>query len=92
MRRWDLLAIAVESVVLALFFLDLKSGAAALFFGGRFTAVFWSLVVIAGLAVPAMLEMFEVRKRVHVAIAPALVLAGGLALRWIFVLAGQAAV
>lgn len=90
-RRWDLIAIGAEAIVLALFFLDLRNGA-SLFFGGPFTATFWSLVVIAGLAVPAALEVIEVRRRIHVAIAPALVLAGGLALRWILVLAGQTAV
>jgi protein NrfD len=98
-RRWDLLAIGSEIVILGFFFLDLAvagrergRAAAELFFGGPYTAVFWSLVVIAGLAVPLLLEIVEVRKRIHVAIAPALVLAGGLALRWIFVAAGQAAV
>ncbi|HEY6844064.1 MAG TPA: NrfD/PsrC family molybdoenzyme membrane anchor subunit [Thermoanaerobaculia bacterium] len=89
-RRWDLIAIGAEALVLAFFFLDLKGGAASLFFGGAYTAPFWSLVVIAGLLVPAALELVEAQRRVHVAIAPALVLVGGLALRWIFVLAGQA--
>ncbi len=42
------------------------------------------------MAVPAFLEMFEARRRIHVALAPVLVLIGGLSLRWIFVLAGQA--
>lgn len=98
-RRWDLLAIAAELVVLAFFFLELISAggargraAAALFFGGPYTAVFWSLVVIAGLALPLFLELFEARRRVPIALAPALVLIGGLSLRWILVLAGQTAV
>ena len=96
-RRWDLIAIAAEVLVLAFFFVDLVSAggargraAASLFFGGPYTSVFWSLVVIAGLAVPMVLEMVEARRRVHVALAPVLVLMGGLSLRWIFVLAGQA--
>jgi protein NrfD len=95
-RRWDLAAIGAEGMVLFFFFLDLIAAggargraAASLFFGGPFTAVFWSLVVIAGLALPAALEAVECRRRVHIAIAPALVLLGGLALRWIFVAAGQ---
>jgi formate-dependent nitrite reductase membrane component NrfD len=98
-RRWDLVAIAAEALFLAFFFLDLVSAggargraAAALFFGGPYTAVFWSLVEISGLALPVAIELFEARRRIHVAIAPALVLIGGLALRWIFVLAGQASV
>ncbi len=89
-RRWDLIAIAAEAVVLGFFFLDLKRGAASLFLGGPYTAVFWSLVVVAGLVVPAALEMIESRRQIHIVLAPALVLVGGLALRWIFVLAGQA--
>jgi protein NrfD len=96
MRRWDLGAIAAECVVLFFFFLDLAAAggargraAASLFFGGPYTAAFWSLVVIAGLALPAALEAVEIRRRIHVVIAPALVLLGGFALRWIFVAAGQ---
>ncbi len=98
-RRWDLLAMAAEVAVLAFFFLDLISAGAgrgraavSLFFGGPYTALFWSLVVITGLALPMVLEMFEARRRVHIVLAPALVLIGGLSLRWIFVLAGQAPV
>ena len=91
MRRWDIAAIAMEILALAFYLLDLRgSDAAALFFGGAYTAVFWSLVVIAGLAVPLFLEVFEGRRRTHAAVAPALVLLGGFSLRWIFVLAGQA--
>jgi protein NrfD len=93
MRRWDVAAIGLEIVALAFYLLDLRgSDAASLFFGGAYTAVFWSLVVITGLAVPLLLELFEGRRRMHAAVAPVLVLAGGLSLRWIFVLAGQAAV
>ena len=95
-RRWDLVAIGAEAVLLGVFFLDLIAAggargraAASLFFGGAYTSVFWSLVVIAGLGVPLVIELVESRHRIHVALAPALVLIGGLSLRWIFVLAGQ---
>ncbi len=97
-RRWDVIAIAVEAAVLGFFFLDLVSAgggrgraAVAMFFGGAYTAVFWSLVVIAGMAVPLLIESIESRRRIHVVLAPALVLLGGLSLRWILVLAGQSA-
>ena len=96
LARWDLLAIGLEVAVLALLLAGLASGdaasrgAAALLLGGRFTAQFWALVVIAGLAVPAALELLETRLHLRATwIAPALVLAGGLSLRWILVLAGQ---
>ena len=95
--RWDLLAIGLEVLVLALFFVGLLTGgadgraAARLLLGGEFTAEFWTLVVIAGLALPLGLEALE--RRLHLeatAIYPLLVLLGGLSLRWIFVAAGQA--
>ena len=94
---WDRAAIAVEAALLVLFLVGLSTSgapghaAAGLLLGGPFTAQFWSLVVIAGLAVPLLLETLE--SRVHLGatrVAPALVLAGGLALRWILVAAGQA--
>jgi formate-dependent nitrite reductase membrane component NrfD len=96
LARWDLLAIGLELVLLALVLVGLVSGdaqsrgAAALLLGGRFTAQFWALVVIAGLAVPAALELLETRLHLRATwVAPALVLVGGLSLRWIFVAAGQ---
>jgi protein NrfD len=95
--RWDRIAIALEVLVLLLFLAGLVTSgadgkaAAGLLLGGAFTAPFWALVVIAGLAVPFLLEWLEVRLRLRMALAaPALVLAGGLALRWIMVAAGQA--
>jgi protein NrfD len=96
LARWDLAAIGVELALLALFLVGLATGdaasraAAELLLGGRYTAPFWALVVVAGLAVPALLEAIEGRLRLRaIAVAPALVLAGGLALRWILVAAGQ---
>jgi formate-dependent nitrite reductase membrane component NrfD len=96
LARWDLLAIGLEVVLLALVLVGLVSGdaqsrgAAALLLGGRFTAQFWALVVIAGLAVPAALELLETRLHLRATwVAPALVLVGGLSLRWILVAAGQ---
>jgi protein NrfD len=95
--RWDMTAIVLETVLLALYLLGLaysggQSGqdAAALFLGGRFTAPFWALVMVAGLGVPFVLDALERWRRLGpTPVAPALVLIGGLALRWILVLAGQ---
>ncbi len=100
LRRWDLMAIGVEALLLAMFFVALAGGggqtgrdAAALFFGGPFTAVFWALVVAVGLLVPALLEVLESRLGLRPArLAPVLILIGGLSLRWILVLAGQVSV
>ncbi len=95
--RWDLLAIALELTLILLFLVGLSTGSAAsrdaagLLLGGPFTAQFWTLVVIAGLLVPALLETLEAKLHYRMtAIAPLLVLAGGFALRWILVAAGQA--
>jgi protein NrfD len=94
--RWDLVAIALEAVLLIFFVLGLATSGAAgkeaagLLLGGRYTAVFWTLVVMAGLAAPWMLEWLENRLHLRATVAaPALVLVGGLSLRWILVVAGQ---
>jgi protein NrfD len=98
MRGWDVAALGAEAGALALFFIGLaanggESGRRALsqFFGGEYTALFWSLVVITGLAIPFFTEMWESRKgAAATVVTPLLILAGGFALRWIFVAAGQA--
>jgi formate-dependent nitrite reductase membrane component NrfD len=96
LARWDLWAIGAELFLLAFFLVGLATGdaashaAAGLLLGGPFTAVFWTLVVITGLAVPAVLELLETRLHLRAtAMAPSLVLVGGLALRFIMVAAGQ---
>jgi protein NrfD len=96
-ERWDRVAIGVELALLSLFLVGLATGggasrqAAALLLGGPFTAQFWTLVVASGLLVPLLLGPVQSRLALRAtAVAPALVLAGGLALRWILVAAGQA--
>ena len=98
LQRWDMGAIVLEAGLLLLFVMTLLTGgglagkeAADLFLGGKFTAPFWALVVFAGLAVPLILELVERgRKLQPTRITPVLILIGGLSLRWIIVLAGQA--
>ena len=97
LRRWDVGAVCLELLLIGLFLLGLATGgegsrqAAALFLGGPYTATFWSLVVIAGLAVPLTIEVLEsVRGLRPSLVAPLLLLVGGLSLRWILVSAGQA--
>jgi formate-dependent nitrite reductase membrane component NrfD len=94
---WDRLAIALEVVVLTLVLVGLATSgadgraAAGLILGGPFTAPFWALVVAAGLVVPFLLATLEAKLRLRATVAaPVLVLVGGLALRWILVVAGQA--
>jgi formate-dependent nitrite reductase membrane component NrfD len=58
--------------------------------GGPYTAAFFSLVVVSGLLVPLFAEGWEIAgNRGSRWFVPALVLIGGLALRWILVAAGQ---
>lgn len=96
LARWDEVAIGVELVVLALLLIGLATGGAAgkqavsLLLGGRYAAPFLGLVVIAGLLAPLLANLLEARLRLRLgAAAPALVMVGGFALRWIFVAAGQ---
>lgn len=96
LARWDALAIGAELVLIALLLLGWASGgaiseaAAEAFLGGPYTAVFWSLVVVMGLLVPLAMELLEARRHLAFAtVAPVLILAGGLALRWILLAAGQ---
>jgi formate-dependent nitrite reductase membrane component NrfD len=97
LRRWDLLAIGVEALLLFLFLASLVTGggqagreAASLVLGGAYTAPFWTLVVIVGLVLPFVIKSLEgTRGLPPTRLAPVLVLIGGFSLRWILVLAGQ---
>ncbi len=96
LARADVHAMWLEIALIIFFLVGLATGGAAgragaaLLLGGPFTAVFWSLVVIAGLVVPSAMEILEHRMHLRFTpVAPALVLVGGLALRWILVAAGQ---
>jgi formate-dependent nitrite reductase membrane component NrfD len=96
-RDVDVGAILVELGLIAVYLLGLATSgatgraAAGLFLGGEYTALFWSLVVVAGLAVPLVLELVELRRHLRpTMVAPVLLLIGGLSLRWILVAAGQA--
>jgi formate-dependent nitrite reductase membrane component NrfD len=96
LRSWVAGAIGAELILIGLYLFDLSTsglrgqGAAALFLGGRATAAFWSLVVIAGLVVPAGFLLMELRRRLPPRlITPVLLLVGAFALRWIVVVSGQ---
>ena len=89
--------LVAELVLIGLFLVGLVSStrvhmeAARLFLGGPYTAVFWVFVVGLGVAVPLFIQLLAVNHRIrHTPVAPLLVLAGGLALRFVIVSAGQA--
>ena len=95
--KLDLGLIVLELLFLGLWLIGLANGgtstqgALGLVWGGEFTASFWTLVVVLGLAVPAVLEVQALRNRwAESLVAPSLVIVGGLALRFFLVQAGQA--
>jgi formate-dependent nitrite reductase membrane component NrfD len=94
--RADVAFLLAELALIALFLIGLASAgrahaqAAGALLGGPFTAVFWALVVGLGVALPLLIQVLVVARRVApTPVAPALVLGGGLALRFVIVLAGQ---
>jgi formate-dependent nitrite reductase membrane component NrfD len=95
--RWDMILIGAELALIVLMILDLATGseaqqmAAGQLLGGTWTAVFWSLVVVTGLLVPFAMETAEIKRHLRpTVVAPLLILIGGLSLRWILLVAGQA--
>jgi len=85
-----------ELVFIALFLIGLLSSTAAhvhaagLILGGPFGALFWVGVIGLGIVLPLSIQLLAVQHRVaHTPIAPLLVIAGGLALRFVLVQAGQ---
>jgi protein NrfD len=96
LARFDVGALSVEALLLGLFVFGLARGgaaakqAAAVLLTGAYAPAFVGLVLVAGLAVPLALATFEHRRHLRpTRTAPALVLCGGLSLRWILVAAGQ---
>jgi protein NrfD len=96
LAKSDNVFLAVELFLVGLFLIGLLSAsqahadAAALVLGGPFTAVFWVLVVGFGIVVPLVIQVLATTHRIaHTPLVPIFVLAGGLALRFVIVLAGQ---
>jgi len=95
--RIDLVLIAAELALVALFIINLASGteqqliALDSIMSGPYTFVFWVLFVGIGLLVPLLLELLEIRglaRRVAI-VAPVLVLLGGYVLRQVMIDIGQ---
>jgi formate-dependent nitrite reductase membrane component NrfD len=94
--RIDNVVLASELGILALFLLGLLAGsapqveAARLFLGGPYTAPFWVFVIGLGIVIPLVIQLLAARHLIqHTPIAPVMVMAGGLVLRWVLVSAGQ---
>jgi formate-dependent nitrite reductase membrane component NrfD len=96
LMRADTVFLGLELVAIALFLISLATAteahadAARLFLGGPFTAVFWVGAVGIGIVLPLVVQLLAASNRVaHMPVAPVLVLAGGLVLRFVIVYAGQ---
>jgi formate-dependent nitrite reductase membrane component NrfD len=96
LARSDNVFLVIELLVLGLFLVGLLTSsqaqvaAARLVLGGAFTAVFWVLVVGVGIVIPLIIQVLAVSHRIqHTPLGPLLVMAGGLALRFVVVAAGQ---
>ena len=96
LARADNRFLQAELALIALFLVGLVSAtqvqmrAAGLVLGGPFTAVFWVGVVGIGIVLPLAIQSLAVSHRIrHTPVAPLLVLAGGLLLRFVIVYAGQ---
>jgi protein NrfD len=96
LARTDNVFLIAELALIALFLIGLGSStrahaeAAGLVLGGPFTAVFWVGVVGLGIVVPLLVQGLAVTHRIiHTPVAPMLVMAGGLILRFVIVSAGQ---
>jgi formate-dependent nitrite reductase membrane component NrfD len=64
--------------------------AVRLLLDGPYAPAFWVLVIGMGILLPLTIQLLAVNHKVkHTAVAPLLVLAGGLALRFVIVYAGR---
>jgi formate-dependent nitrite reductase membrane component NrfD len=97
LQRADAALLAFELVLIFLLLVGLATSstshgaAAGLLFSGKYGAMFWGGVVVVGIVVPLALQLLELSHRIRHTVVPAvLVLAGGFALRWVLVNAGQA--
>jgi protein NrfD len=95
--RADVAFLAIELVLIALLLLSLATSslshveAVKLLFSGGYGLIFWVGVIAIGIVAPIVLQALELSHRIPHTVVPAvLVLAGGYALRWVLVNAGQA--
>ena len=95
--RADVVFLSIELVLIGLLLANLftsstsHAAAGALLTSGPYALAFWGGVVGLGIVLPLALQGLELARRLPHTVAPALlVLAGGFALRWVMVQAGQA--
>ena len=86
-----------ELFIFVLFFIGMVTAtrahkaAADMLLSGPYAAVFWTFVIILGILIPLGIQLLAVNHKIkHTAIAPIMVIAGGIVLRFVIVYAGQA--
>jgi formate-dependent nitrite reductase membrane component NrfD len=94
--RADQVFLVVELLLIGLLLVNLYTSsashvaAAGLLMAGAYGWLFWGVVIGLGLLLPLALQALELGQRIpHTVIPALLVLAGGYALRWVMVNAGQ---
>ena len=96
LAKGDNIFLSVELLVIAMMLVSLVStsevhlNSAMLLINGKFALRFWVFVVGLGIVIPLIIQLLAVNHKIkHTPIAPILVIAGGLVLRFIIVGAGQ---
>ncbi len=97
LARADIGFLAAELMVILLFLIGLLSStrvhieAAQSLISGPYAPAFWVFVIGLGIVIPLLIQPLAVTHRIaHTPVAPILVIAGGLILRYVIVFAGQA--
>lgn len=97
LAKADNIFLSAELVVLILFLIGLLTStqvqidAAKLLISGSYAPVFWVFVIGLGIVIPLVIQTFAVSNKIeHLAVAPIMVIIGGLVLRFVIVYAGQA--
>lgn len=88
--------LTLELIVVGMFFIGLLTAsysqrqAAELLLSGPYAAVFWVFVIGIGMIIPLFIQLLAVNHKIkHTPVAPLMVIAGGVILRFVFVYAGQ---
>ncbi len=96
LARMDNKFLIAEAGVIMLMLVGLLSStevhinAANILISGSYASSFWVFVIIMGIAIPLLIQNLAVKHIIkHTPIAPLLVIAGGLVLRFVIVFAGQ---
>jgi formate-dependent nitrite reductase membrane component NrfD len=94
--KTDVMLIGIELFLILHMFMgflastEVQIEAAKLFLGGEYTFIFWGMVVILGLLIPACLELLKLRGiKIPVFLPIILILIGGFLFRYVIVEAGQ---